>query len=71
MFVTVTETIGSDRGHTDVSLWFVLAGQQDMPLVADPAEFHAITWWTPAEIRAADPSSFDPHYRRFMAKVGL
>lgn len=70
-FVTVTETIGTDSGHTDVSLWFVLVGQRAMPLVADPAEFHAIRWWTPAEIRAADPASFDPHYQRFMAKIGL
>lgn len=70
-FVTVTVTGGIDAGHTDVSLWFLLAGHRDMPLVGDPSEFRGMRWWTPDEIRASDPTSFDPHYLRFLAKLGL
>ncbi|MGH3473052.1 MAG: NUDIX hydrolase [Nocardioidaceae bacterium] len=69
MFVTVTRTVGAHRGHLDVSLWFVLTGQGDMPLRIDRTEFTEARWWTPAEVLAADPAGFDPHYKRFMAKV--
>jgi 8-oxo-dGTP diphosphatase len=37
LFLTVTKTRG-DHSHTDVSLWFVLAGDQDMRIEADPRE---------------------------------
>lgn len=70
-FVTVTVTGGIDAGHTDVSLWFLLAGHRDMSLLPDPSEFRNIGWWTSDEIRASDPDSFDPHYLRFLAKIGL
>lgn len=68
-FITVTRTTGADRGHLDVSLWFLLAGQRDMPLTIDRNEFTEARWWTPAEVLAADPARFDPHYERFMTKV--
>jgi 8-oxo-dGTP pyrophosphatase MutT (NUDIX family) len=69
MFLTVTRTVGMDAGHTDVSLWFVLDCVQGQALNPDPGEFHRVRWWTPAEVRAADPSRFDPHYRRFLGKL--
>jgi len=68
-FITVTRTTGADRGHLDVSLWFVLVGERDMALTIDRAEFTEARWWTPADVLAADPEGFDPHYRRFVAKV--
>jgi 8-oxo-dGTP diphosphatase len=67
-FITITETVGAGRGHTDVSLWFVLLGQRDMPLIPDPTEFAAARWWTPGEVQTADSRSFDPHYLRFTTK---
>jgi 8-oxo-dGTP diphosphatase len=67
-FVTITRTVGRDRGHVDVSLWFVFAGHRDMPIVADRTEFRAVRWWTPAEVYAESVDRFDPHFRRFMAK---
>ncbi|HEY0692364.1 MAG TPA: NUDIX hydrolase [Kribbella sp.] len=67
-FITITETVGRDHGHTDVSLWFLLIGQRGMPLTTDPAEFSEARWWTPDQIQATDSDSFDPHFRRFVTK---
>ncbi|GAA4672362.1 NUDIX domain-containing protein [Phytohabitans rumicis] len=69
MFLTVTETVGMDAGHTDVSLWFVLDGRREQALSPDHGEFHRVRWWAPAELRAADPSRFDPHLLRFLDKL--
>ena len=68
-FITVTETVGMDSGHTDVSLWYVARIPRDRQLTPDTGEFHSIRWWTPTEIHAADPARFDPHLRRFLAKL--
>jgi 8-oxo-dGTP diphosphatase len=67
--VTVTRTIGLDRGHTDVSLWFVLEGSRTQKLTINQVEFHGARWWSLAEVTAADGRSFDPHFQRFMRKV--
>ena len=68
-FLTVTRTVGLDHGHTDVSLWFVLAGHRDQPLTVDRREFHEARWWSPMEIAATDPARFDPHLGRFATKI--
>ncbi|WP_328323884.1 NUDIX domain-containing protein [Kribbella sp. NBC_00382] len=68
-FVTVTETVGIDHGHTDVSLWFVLHGWRGMPMTVDLTEFRAARWWTAGEIAAAGPDVLDPHYQRFIGKA--
>ncbi len=68
-FITVTETVGVDHGHTDVSLWFVLLGRRGMRLVIDPDEFGEARWWTPEEVQAIGPGAFDPQYGRFVAKL--
>ena len=70
LFITVTTT-RPDRPdpHTDVSLWFVLAHDHQVPLEPDEREYAGVHWWTPSEIRAADPSSFDPHMGRMLDKL--
>lgn len=68
-FVTVTRTGGIDAGHSDVSLWYLLAGRRDMDLVIDVTEFNQARWWSPADVQAADAKGFDPHYLRFVEKV--
>jgi ADP-ribose pyrophosphatase YjhB (NUDIX family) len=68
-FLTVTRTVGIDAGHTDVSLWFLLAGHRGQPLTLDRSEFREARWWSPAEVDAADPTRFDPHLLRFVAKL--
>lgn len=67
LFVTVTHTVGQDRGHLDVSLWFVLSGERGMTLAPDPSEIREARWWSPAEVLAGDPRRLDPHYGRFAA----
>ncbi|HEY3957573.1 MAG TPA: NUDIX hydrolase [Streptosporangiaceae bacterium] len=69
VFVTVTPTAGLDGRHTDVSLWYVIAGHPGMPINLDRREFTGGRWWTAADIEAADPARFDPHLGRFIAKV--
>jgi 8-oxo-dGTP diphosphatase len=68
VFVTVTPTVGPDP-HTDVSLWYLLAGQPGMPIVLDPREFSGGRWWTGPELESADPARFDPCMGRFLAKL--
>jgi 8-oxo-dGTP diphosphatase len=70
-FLTVTRTVGLDHGsrHTDVSLWYVLAGSPELPIVLDPREFAGGRWWTAAQIESATPDLFDPHLGRFLAKA--
>ncbi|WP_230858953.1 NUDIX hydrolase [Actinoplanes aureus] len=69
LFLTVTRTVGMDAGHTDVSLWFVLDLRSDQTLTPDQGEFHGVRWWSPAELRSADPARFDPHFFRFLEKL--
>ncbi|GIJ24807.1 DNA mismatch repair protein MutT [Micromonospora lutea] len=70
LFLTVTETVGTlEERHTDVSLWFVLASSRDQVLTPDPSEFRGIRWWTPQEVRAADPKTLDPHMGRLISKL--
>ena len=68
-FITVTETVGQDCGHTDVSLWFLLTGQRGMTLTPDPGEFSETRWWTAEQVRADTCGRFDPHFQRFLAKL--
>ncbi|GAA1638424.1 NUDIX hydrolase [Actinoplanes couchii] len=69
VFLTVTETVGVDSGHTDVSLWYTVDVPRDRELTPDAGEFHGIRWWSRAEILAADPKLFDPHLTRFLEKL--
>jgi 8-oxo-dGTP diphosphatase len=68
-FLTVTTTIGRDAGHTDVSLWFVIAGSRNMRLTIDEVEFRGVRWWSLPEVTSADGKDFDPHFHRFMRKT--
>jgi 8-oxo-dGTP pyrophosphatase MutT (NUDIX family) len=68
-FITVTRTVGEQGGHTDVSLWFLLTGRRDLTLTPDRREFSDERWWTPEQIEDDDAARFDPHYRRFLAKL--
>jgi 8-oxo-dGTP pyrophosphatase MutT (NUDIX family) len=68
-FVTVTETVGADAGHVDVSLWYVCRADVAEPLGPDPAEFRAVRWWGLDALAAADPAGLDPHLPRFAAKL--
>jgi 8-oxo-dGTP diphosphatase len=36
----MTQTVGADPGHVDVSLWFLLVGRHGMDLAIDITEFN-------------------------------
>jgi len=64
--VTVTETVGLASGHTDVSLWYVVAGSRTDTIVFDPTEFNDAKWFLFSE---APLHRSDPHLNRFLAKL--
>lgn len=68
-FLTVTEIVGRDPGHVDVSLWFVLHGHRGMKMKLDEGEFTDARWWAPRELGELDPALRDPHHARFLAKL--
>lgn len=68
-FLTVTPTVEMVPAHTDVSLWFCVPGHRSTPLHPDLTEFRSARWWTPEEVLELPEVRFDPHYRRFVAKI--
>lgn len=68
LLLTVTQTVGPDS-HVDVSFWYVAKGDIGREYSLDPAEFRSGRWWTSEQIEAADAALFDPHMRRFLAKL--
>lgn len=69
LFLTVTETVGTDDRHVDVSLWFVASTSQQTPMTLDQREFNDSRWWTSNEISSTSQERFDPHFHRFIAKL--
>jgi len=66
--VAATEPLGPDR-HTDVSLWYLLAGSPALPIALDPREFPGGRWWAGPQIESTSPARFDPNMGRFLAKI--
>jgi 8-oxo-dGTP pyrophosphatase MutT (NUDIX family) len=69
LFVTQTTTVGSDAGHVDVSLWYVVGASVDDRFEPDPREFRDVRWWSFDEIGHAPAETLDPHLPRFVAKL--
>ena len=69
LMVSQATTVGVSAGHTDVSLWYAMAGDAEAPLEGDAREFAGSRWWMFDEILAADPAFLDPHQQRFTAKL--
>jgi 8-oxo-dGTP diphosphatase len=68
IFLTVTETVGVDAGHTDVNLWFPAEVRRDQVLRVDEGEFAGVRWWSRRELALADPGGFDPHLGRYLRR---
>ncbi|MCD9008144.1 NUDIX hydrolase [Luteimonas sp. XNQY3] len=64
--VTVTETVGLTAGHTDVSLWYAVAGNRSKKIEFDAAEFHDARWFPFADVPF---HRSEPHLHRFLAKL--
>jgi 8-oxo-dGTP pyrophosphatase MutT (NUDIX family) len=65
LFVTVTETVGTTAGHTDVSLWYVLKGKRGTSYQFDREEFEDVRWFGWEEVPF---ERSDPHLKRFLEK---
>lgn len=68
LFLTVTRTRGQ-HSHTDVSFWFVLDGDQNMWIDADPREAHAVRWFALDDPAEWAHGRFEPHMARFRDKL--
>ena len=66
--VTVTKTVGNEKNHTDVSLWYLLKGSASDALKYDEGEFHQIRWFSPADIPY---NRADPHLSRCIKKMAF
>ncbi len=66
IFLTVTRTVGSDAGHIDVSLWYVLRGDCRQTLDYDREEFERIAWFPLDQLPL---TRSEPHLARFVAKL--
>ncbi|MCX6988722.1 MAG: NUDIX hydrolase [Chlamydiae bacterium] len=66
IFLTVTKTVGQIAQHTDVSFWYLLKGNNEMPLQYDQEEFNDIRWF---DINSIPYENTDPHMRRFIQKL--
>jgi len=66
LFVTVTETVGIDSGHTDVSLWFVFHSDSLSRPQFDDAEFKSLEWY---ELGSIPFARSHPDMQRFVDKL--
>lgn len=44
LLVTESQTNSFIDSHVDITLWYVLIGDRNLPLTPDPAEIHAVRW---------------------------
>ena len=68
LMLTSSETVGITAGHTDVSLWYVIAADREVQMDFDVDEFHGIHWF---HFDEAPLSRSDPHLARFLRKLAL
>lgn len=66
IFITSTITVGVTAGHTDVTLWYLLKGQNEQRYRFDVDEFNDIKWFSIDDIPY---NKSDPHLYRFINKL--
>lgn len=66
LFLTVSTIPEDTLPHTDVSLWYILRGNQDHVYNFDKREFHQIRWFP---IQDIPWEKSDPHLQRFIQKL--
>jgi len=69
LFVAITETRGDKGKHTDVSLWYVLAGNIKDSLWFDVTEMRDYKWLPLDQILNTDINTLDPCMHRFVLKM--
>ena len=66
VFLTMTQTVGTEARHVDVSLWYALKAARGRELAWDREEFRGVQWFA----RDAVPlGRSDPQMGRFLAKL--
>ena len=69
IYLTESVTLGPGA-HTDVTLWFALAGDRSAALTPDPAEIRRTRWVPLAEVAAWSAEGYAPdQVRAFVAKL--
>ena len=66
IFITETVTIGQTAGHIDVSVWYIIKGDQNHNYDFDKEEFSRVEWFKLDEIPY---KKSDPHMERFITKL--
>jgi 8-oxo-dGTP pyrophosphatase MutT (NUDIX family) len=69
LLLTSATTVGLTAGHTDVTLWYVLAGSTEDEFSYDSSEFRSIRWFTFKDILKMEESTIDPSMKRFVRKL--
>ncbi|MEI7749434.1 MAG: NUDIX hydrolase [Candidatus Moraniibacteriota bacterium] len=69
IFISQATTVGKNAGHRDVSLWYVISGNIDVPITYEEREFNGVRWFTFDEALATDISRLDEHFHRFVSKL--
>jgi 8-oxo-dGTP diphosphatase len=68
-FITVTETVNIEAGHTDVSLWYLVRGDSTKKFNFDKKEMNGYKWFSFEEILRSKSYAFDPQMKRFTKKL--
>jgi 8-oxo-dGTP pyrophosphatase MutT (NUDIX family) len=68
IFITVAQTVRNHQ-HTDVSLWYVIAGDHREQLNYDTSEINGCRWMRLDEVLTTDTHQLDPHMHRFIEKM--
>ena len=66
LMVSVTETVGLTKGHTDVSLWYPVRRSRHSLVTFDDSEFNSIRWFHFSEVPLG---SSDPNLGQFLKKL--
>lgn len=66
LMLSCTATVGLTASHTDVSLWYVVHSQSELPVEWDRAEFAGVQWFAFDEVPL---TRTDPHMGRFLNKL--
>jgi 8-oxo-dGTP diphosphatase len=66
LMVAVTETVGLNGGHVDVSLWYPVKRPRSTALAFDAFEFNSVRWFHFSEVPL---ERTDPNLEHFLSKL--
>lgn len=69
LFISQAVTGGLTPGHTDVSIWYIVKGDEDQKLEYDTLEFNNYKWFTYDEALTMPEDTVALHLHRFIKKL--